>query len=88
MANDVAIIDGPEDHPEPEDWAITRDEAGLCAAAGNIGMIVGPNGSIVKRNGLKFPSGRKTRWLRGELNGVKVFFDGKSILITTEEVWP
>ncbi len=50
----------------------------------------GKRGRIFMRNGVKFCEGiqDQVRWLVGELNGVRTYFDGTNLVMTTEDLYP
>ena len=73
---------------------VTKEEDGTLIATSEMHQLTilpdGPS-SIVNRNGLKRalgPDVQHVRWLRGELNGVKVYVNGSTIVMTTRDLYP
>jgi len=84
---------------EPSEWVLSQDEDGTRHAVGNpISLSVLPDGGskVFMRNGVKGalggPAREHTRWLIGELKGVRVYVvpgpDGVSIVMTTKDMYP
>lgn len=78
--------------PALHDWEIARDADGKAHAVGAVSATVDAAGSIVKRTAIKkacTPDAYTVRWLRIELDGVKVYFDGAGHLVVTKaDLWP
>lgn len=78
--------------PAPHDWEIKREPDGTVHAVGGICATVDASGSIVKRTAIKkacTPDAHVVRWLRIELDGVKVYYDGAGHLVVTKrDLWP
>ena len=63
-------------------------------ANGRVGVTVYPDGKskMRKRNGIRWPGGRKVQWLYAELDGVRVYVkddDEKvNIVLTKQDLYP
>jgi hypothetical protein len=75
------------------DYQISTDEAGaaLAQCPGLPSLAVMPDGPsrIFMRRGIKLlPNGEQQRinWVVGELRGVRVYFDGASLVMTTQDI--
>ncbi len=61
---------------------------------GRVGLTVYPDGKsrMRKRNGIKWPGGRKVQWLYAELDGVRVYVKDVgaeiSVVLTRQDLYP
>lgn len=54
-------------------------------------LVVGKGGTAFTRVGIRIAPDGETqeaiRWMVGELNGVRVYFDGTAVVLTTEDMY-
>lgn len=81
------------------DWKITRDQDGTVHAIGPLPLMILPDGEArafkrrawsvsVTRDGVGQGAREKARWLVGELDGVRVYTDGRRIVMTRQDLFP
>jgi hypothetical protein len=78
------------------DYAINRIDDGTVAANDPDGallpmVVVGEGARIFHRRAMKmFPDGTRgaVSWLVGELDGVRAYFDGASIVLSKQDLYP
>lgn len=83
-SDDLVVIDIP---PAPLDWEISTDADGFTHALGDVSLTVAPGGRAFKRNFVKPALKTHERILVGELAGVRVYFDGKTLVMTTQDLY-
>jgi len=82
-------------HDLPYEFEIEgKDGAVQTATNGRVGVTVYPDGKsrMRKRNGIKWPGGRKVQWLYAELDGVRAYVkdDGEkvNVVLTKQDLYP
>jgi hypothetical protein len=78
------------------DYAINRIDDGTVAANDPDGallpmVVIGDGARIFHRRGMKlYPDGTRgtVSWLVGELDGVRAYFDGASIVLSKQDLYP
>ena len=79
--------------PQPHAEVTVEEDGTKKAMSATHQLVILPDGPsrIVNRNGLKGalgPNVKHVRWLLGELNGVKVYINGSTIIMTTQDLYP
>jgi len=80
--------------PKFEDCKISEVDEIKTAISGDGCLIVNPDGEtkVFMRNGIKkhlqLGETQKVRWLVGELNGVRCYYDGESVVMSTQDLYP
>ena len=69
------------------DWEIVEDAAGVHAI-GPVPLTVAKGGRIFKRRAIRVATGKRLTWLVGELDGVRVYFNGTNLVMTKEDLYP
>lgn len=70
---------------------ITRDEQGVHVALPESSLSVLGEGNAFLRNGIKpWAKGgeQRTRWIVGELDGVRVYVNGPHVILTKQDLYP
>lgn len=69
----------------------TGQQDGWSRAVASDGALMVQGGRAFIRNGIKNVLGSEkehVRWLVGELNGVRVYWNGDAVVMTTEDLYP
>jgi hypothetical protein len=70
----------------------TSKEDGWSRAISKDGAMLVNGGKAFMRHGIKMPFNgdptHKVSWLVGELNGVRCYFNGEAVVMTTEDLYP
>lgn len=79
--------------PPPADWALSFDDQVAHGVSSEHGCmsVYGDGAAMFKRNAIKgvgSGASRHERWLVGELDGVRCYFDGRRVVLTTEDLYP
>lgn len=80
------------DLPEAPDWESTHDpETGMWHSVGRepgqVSLSVDAPGFVKKRTFIKPAKAYKHRILYGELDGVRVYIDGQSVILTKRDLY-
>ena len=71
-----------------QDAILTRDEAGQHYTSSDGALSVLDGGRVFMRNAIHINEQRRSRWLVGELNGVRCYVNGNNVILTTQDLNP
>jgi hypothetical protein len=74
----------------PAPFEIDREEDGSATASnGRVGLrLLDGGGRVFRRRAATFGVAETTEWIVAELDGVRVYFDGTTVMVTRQDIYP
>ena len=78
--------------PDPTPFEITRHEKLQVATNGKTTFtLMDEAGRVFRRRAVRgagTENAKRVEWVVAELNGVRVYFDGENVVVTTQDITP